>query len=233
VSSVPPPPAGFDRVTQPLRARPATPPVRHGELRAGLDRIAIKQVRPGAGLRRRVALGVAGLALLATVTGAVAMSAPSDRAPQPAAAAVALPGAAGTVERLRGLIPRGYSPQTCSPSPDSTADHAALTCGPNDDPGGPATATYQLFGQQTPMTAAFAAATTTFVRTDCPGRIQSPGPWHHAAGQTADGLVFCGYRDATAVVAWSTDDQRLLSVVRAGDTGPSLEQLFAWWSAHS
>ena len=69
---------------------------------------------------------------------------------------------------------------------------------------------------------------------DCPGNIQSPGPWRrNATPQLVAGTLVCGFDENTSTVAWTTDSQLLLSEIQSGPQGPNMVQLYAWWSSHS
>ncbi|MDZ4270824.1 MAG: hypothetical protein U1D00_35020 [Mycobacterium sp.] len=136
------------------------------------------------------------------------------------------------LQRLNGALPKGYSESSCTT--DETAADASVNCGPNTDAGGPATATYTLYADQQALTQAFTNTIATFDRVTCPGNIQSPGPWRrNAAPDIVAGTLFCGTQAGQAVVVWTSDAQSLLNVAEAGAQGPSLDQLYDWWSTHS
>jgi hypothetical protein len=68
----------------------------------------------------------------------------------------------------------------------------------------------------------------------CPGNIQSPGPWRRqATPQQISGTLVCSYRDGLASITWTTEAELLVSAVRADQRGPTLDQLYRWWSTHS
>ncbi|HEX3548388.1 MAG TPA: hypothetical protein VHU62_17760 [Mycobacterium sp.] len=68
----------------------------------------------------------------------------------------------------------------------------------------------------------------------CPGNIQSPGPWRrNAKPQQVSGTLVCSYRDGLAAVTWTTEADLLVNDVRADRRGPTLNELYEWWSAHS
>lgn len=136
------------------------------------------------------------------------------------------------LQRLNDALPKGYSQSSCT-TDESSAD-ASINCGRNTDAGGPATATYTLYPDQQALTQAFSDTIATFNRVTCPGNIQSPGPWRrNAAPDVVAGTLFCGTQSGRAVVVWTSDAQSLLNVAEAGAQGPSLDQLYAWWSTHS
>jgi hypothetical protein len=136
------------------------------------------------------------------------------------------------IQRLKSALPKGYSESACVA--DGSAPEATVTCGPNTDAGGPQTATYTLYADQRALSQAFTDTIATFDRVNCPGNIQSPGPWRrNAAPDTVAGTLFCGTRADRAAVVWTSDAQSLLNVAEAGAQGPSLDQLYAWWGTHS
>jgi hypothetical protein len=186
--------------------------------------------------RRRAGLAIVVAALMLIVAGAVALW-PSpkrdDHLSTGTPKSTTSTPAPSDQDTLAALLQGGYPPGACTPSPDVMLYPASLTCGQNADPDGPAAATYQLVGAHTSLTEAFHDATASFTRTDCPGNIQSPGPWRRAGAKTVTGVLFCGLHRGQAVIAWSTDDQRLLNIVWSGPSGPTLDQLYAWWSTHS
>jgi hypothetical protein len=68
----------------------------------------------------------------------------------------------------------------------------------------------------------------------CPGRIQSPGPWRrNATPNQVAGTLICATRGDLATVAWTTDEKNLVNVAAGGQNGPTLAQLYTWWSSHS
>ncbi|MBY6388828.1 hypothetical protein HG717_33705 [Rhodococcus erythropolis] len=47
------------------------------------------------------------------------------------------------------------------------------------------------------------------------------------------GTLFCGTDRGQAVVVWTSEAQTLLNVTAGNAQGPSLEQLYTWWTTHS
>jgi serine/threonine kinase PknH len=45
--------------------------------------------------------------------------------------------------------------------------------------------------------------------------------------------LVCSYRDGVAAVTWTTDADLRVNDVHSDRFGPSLDQLYQWWSAHS
>jgi serine/threonine-protein kinase len=137
---------------------------------------------------------------------------------------------------LTGLLPVGYAPGTCTPTPPAVPTaQAVMTCGPNQDPGGPVAGTYTVARDTQALQASLAHVTETASTVVCPGNIQSPGPWRRLADPaTPKGTLFCGIRDGRPLLAWTLDSERLLAVVEAASVdSPGLNDLYAWWTSHS
>lgn len=194
--------------------------------------------RPGRARNRRRALGRAAvtLAVAAALAGCSHATHSADTAePTSTTAAPAAPAAVSDAKaRLLKLLPAGYPPESCTPATALGGAVAAVSCGKNLDAGGPPSATYTLFVDAGTLRLSFDNIVQTAVVTDCPGRIQSPGAWHHTAdpGKPA-GMLMCGSRQDHPTVVWTNDDELLMSVVQADHSGHSLEQLYSWWSSHS
>jgi hypothetical protein len=68
----------------------------------------------------------------------------------------------------------------------------------------------------------------------CPGNIASPGPWRrNATPSQVAGTLICATRANRGLVAWTTDAHHMVSVAEADARGPSLAQLYTWWTSHS
>jgi serine/threonine-protein kinase len=135
--------------------------------------------------------------------------------------------------QLTKLLPAGYRAGSCTPTSSIPAGaRAAVSCTQNTDPGGPAAATYMLAQDPAALQAALNAVITTSTQVVCPGNIQSPGPWRRNATPTVPaGTLYCGTSAGQAIVAWTTDSERLLSVTRANVT--TMDDLYRWWTTHS
>jgi serine/threonine-protein kinase len=191
------------------------------------------------GVRRPIVIVwavAAAVALIATVLWARLIW-PSSTPPEsasPAPSTTATPSAAPTPAALVRLLPPGYPRGTCTPAPTASDTPAAVSCGPNTDPGGPSSATYTLYRDLAGLQSALTDTVNRSAPMVCPPNIQSPGPWRRNDSPTVPrGTLFCGVQAGQPVVAWTTDEKLLLSVVRAGAPGASLEGLYAWWGTHS
>ncbi len=137
-------------------------------------------------------------------------------------------------DRLLRLLPAGYPSDSCKPVAPPEGVLAELTCARNIDAGGPQSATYTLARDKAALDAAFDDSIRAATRVNCPGNIQSPGPWRrNATPQKTRGVLFCGIQESRPTVAWTDDDDLLVSTVQSGPQGPTFDQLYAWWSAHS
>ncbi|WP_241473895.1 serine/threonine-protein kinase [Mycolicibacterium neoaurum] len=154
---------------------------------------------------------------------------------QPESAPAALP--APTVdtaaqEKLMGLLPAGYPDGRCAQGSVPDGARAEVTCGQNADPGGPASGTFTLADDSDALQAAFGDVVSGSTTVVCPGNIQSPGAWRRNATPTVvAGTLYCGTEGDKAVIAWTTDSDRLLNVIR--DDRRALESMYRWWASHS
>ncbi|WP_308161687.1 serine/threonine-protein kinase [Mycolicibacterium goodii] len=136
--------------------------------------------------------------------------------------------------KLNRLLPAGYPAGTCTPTPADGDAVAAVSCGPNVDPGGPTSSSFTLSTDLSALRASFTDVVNRSTARICPPNIQSPGPWRRNDSPTVvRGTLFCGLQAGQPVVAWTEDDKLLLSVVRAAQPAATLDALYAWWTAHS
>jgi serine/threonine kinase PknH len=187
----------------------------------------------------RLLLGAAAV-LAVIIIGGVAiwllhpLSRSADRGSSNTTSAAPSPPAAETQARLFSLLPAGYPPGTCKPATPPTNALAKASCGMNSDPGGPPLATYTLFPDPAALREAFDRIVPASNIIECPGRIQSPGPWHrNSAPEKTSGMLLCGVRQGNPIVAWTSESELRVSVVQAEPQGPAIEQLYAWWTTHS
>jgi hypothetical protein len=187
---------------------------------------------------RKVALGVAGAAIvLAVVALIVFVTRPAagnhdESGSTPTASNDAA--TSGAQARLVSLLPPGYTPASCKPEANPVNTLASVSCVRNADPGGPVTAQYTLVKDKAALDAAFSAVVKASTTVECPGRIQSPGPWRrNATPQQISGTLFCGIQENRPFVAWTDDVKLVLNEVHADAQGPTLAQLYLWWSSHS
>ena len=137
-------------------------------------------------------------------------------------------------QRLWAALPPGYPPASCTPAGAAQGAVATVDCTRNGDAGGPTAATYTLATDAAALDSAFAAVVGGMRVVNCPGNIQSPGPWRrNATPQQVSGTLVCGYRDTVPTLAWTDDARLLLNSVDGAGGGPNLDQLYVWWSSHS
>lgn len=163
-------------------------------------------------------------------------SAPIASSPTTTSSATAAPSPPDTAAqaRLLNIIPVGYPPGTCKPIAPPKKALAKVSCGKSSDPDGPQSGTYTLFPDTAAVHFAFNGIVQTSTVFDCPGRIQSPGPWHrNATPDQVSGMLLCATQKANPMVAWTTDAESLVSVVHADPQGPTMDQLYVWWASHS
>lgn len=136
--------------------------------------------------------------------------------------------------RILVLLPRGYAVDNCTVSGRDEGRGITATCGPNTDPGGPLSGRYTLFEDRATLDAELSRVVDSSRQMNCPGDIQSPGPWRKkTAPEEFRGTVFCGIRHDRPIVAWTDTPRLLLSVVESGPGGPNMQQLYSWWTSHS
>jgi serine/threonine kinase PknH len=137
-------------------------------------------------------------------------------------------------DKLQRLLPQGYANGACTPADLAKGALAKVSCSANSDTGGPPSATYTLVGDSSALRTTFDGIVSAARQVNCPGNIQSPGPWRrNATPQAVAGTVFCGFRQDVPTVAWTNDADLLVSSVDGAQAGPSLDQLYTWWSSHS
>jgi hypothetical protein len=137
-------------------------------------------------------------------------------------------------QALMRLLPAGYPTGSCKPVAAPKDVLAQVNCDTNSDPGGPMTATYSLVKDKVALDATFNDIVVASTRVNCPGNIQSPGPWRrNATPEKTSGTLFCGLQADRPTVAWTDDARLLVSSVQAGPQAPTFDELYAWWSSHS
>jgi len=144
--------------------------------------------------------------------------------------------AAAELARLRRLVPSGYPPGGCAPASPDSGVAAAVVCGANTDVAGSTSARYRLLSSLAGVRPALDAVMAGGATVLCPGAtgpMLSPGAWRRLADPgVVAGTLWCGLRDGRPVVAWSTDDARLVSSIESADPA-GLPALYAWWTQHS
>ena len=137
-------------------------------------------------------------------------------------------------QRLASVLPAGYAADACTPVDVVAPALAKVSCATNTDAGGPPSATYTLLRDEGGLTSAFDAVVGDTRVVNCPGNIQSPGPWRrNASPQQVSGTLVCGFAGAVPTVAWTDAENLLLSSVDGAESGPNLDQLYVWWASHS
>ncbi len=136
--------------------------------------------------------------------------------------------------RLLGMLPPGYAEGACEPVVPAKGALAQVSCSENDDPGGPLTAIYTLARDDESLKELFDALVSSSSVVNCPGNIQSPGPWRrNAAAEQVAGTLVCGFQQSRPTVAWTTDADVMMSEIQSGPQGPNMVQIYTWWASHS
>jgi serine/threonine-protein kinase len=137
-------------------------------------------------------------------------------------------------EKLLHVLPPGYAASACAPLAPPPGTLAKVSCRANSDAGGPPAASYTLVADTSALRATFDDIVAAARVVNCPGNIQSPGPWRrNATPQQISGTLFCGFRQDTPTVAWTDDADLMVGSVDGAASGPNLDQLYVWWSSHS
>jgi hypothetical protein len=155
----------------------------------------------------------------------------ADSPPPPTTSATASP---ADQQKLQGLLPPGYAADSCKTAELPKGALAKVTCSANSDPGGPPSATYTLASDAAALKASFDGIVGEARVVNCPGNIQSPGPWRrNATPNQIAGTLFCGLRGDTPTLAWTNDAALMVASVDGAKSGPNLDKLYTWWSGHS
>ena len=132
------------------------------------------------------------------------------------------------------MLPPGYPPGGCKPADPVTGALATVKCGANADPGGPTSATFWLARDKAAADALFSEVVGSGGVLLCPGNMQSPGAWRRNANpEQVSGTLVCQVQGDVATVGWTDEARSLVSIVRSNPPGPTLDQLYQWWSSHS
>ncbi len=127
------------------------------------------------------------------------------------------------------LAKPGYSRSTCDPQhPPKDNSLSTLNCDALS--GGPDSATFYLYADQSALDDAFKDVTANVTLETCPDGTSSPGKWHYTTDPTATaGQLVCGTDGGDAVVMWTDDSKDFVAVVRDS----SLNDVFTWWQKES
>ncbi len=127
------------------------------------------------------------------------------------------------------LAKPGYTRSGCNPQhPPKDNSLSTLNC--DAVSGGPDSATFYLYADQSALDDAFKNVTSGVTLETCPNNTSSPGKWHYTKDPTATaGQLACGTDGGDAVVIWTEDSKDFVAVVR----GSSLNDLFSWWQKKS
>jgi serine/threonine kinase PknH len=108
------------------------------------------------------------------------------------------PAPSDTQARLLSLVPPGYVAGACTAATAEsgsiwTTATAMVTCGQNNQPGGPSKATYGLFPTPATLKKAFKDDIANVSLVNCPGEDASPVSWHYdPTPNDMAGIIACG-----------------------------------------
>ena len=126
---------------------------------------------------------------------------------------------------LAGMLSQGYTASNCTP--DSVSGGlAALKCGQNTLPNGPASAEYILYGNSDDTSAGFQGGISKLTVTPCKSGDPAPDTWHFdSSPNTSAGEVACGKNGNAAMVVWTNDQNHMVGIVGGSDQA----SLYKWW----
>jgi serine/threonine kinase PknH len=140
------------------------------------------------------------------------------------------------LNRLLSLLPPGYAAGTCTAQNQlMTGAVVAVKCGPNTDASGPNVSAYGLYPDVATLNSSFTSLIGTFALQDCPGGGKSPGKWWHTQNTSAVlGQVACGiFKGVEPQIMWTDEQTLVVAVVGSKTPGPTMDQLYTWWTSHS
>jgi hypothetical protein len=131
-------------------------------------------------------------------------------------------------DRLLRLVPVGYPSDACKPVSAPKDALGQVSCEKNSDAGGPVLATYTFVDNKAALDVAFNGIIQASTMVNCPGNIQSPGPWRrNATPDKTRGVLFCGVQDGRPTVAWIDEVRLVLSEVQSSPQRPTFDELCA------
>lgn len=103
-----------------------------------------------------------------------------------------------------------------------------VTCGPNNQPGGPSKATYGLYPATETLKRAFKNDISNVSLSNCPGEGAEPVSWHYdQTPNDAAGLMACGTYNGRSNLIWTNEEKLMLSDVSGDAT--TIADLPTWW----
>jgi hypothetical protein len=135
------------------------------------------------------------------------------------------------VQKLMGLVSKGYGPANCKAIPTEWQGQLAkVECQVNDDPAGPDWAMFVLYGDPNDLKSDFKGAVGNDQTLPCvPGGDSKPHTWNYGQNSTdVAGWVACGTFNGTAEVIWTNNAKDLLGVIEGND----LADLYQWWQTN-
>jgi hypothetical protein len=135
------------------------------------------------------------------------------------------------MQKLSGLLSKGYGPQDCQPTALVGNQVAALDCGLNTEADVLFGVTYALYTDAASLHSAFTDLIGRYHLVTCPGLDPSPTSWHYRdAPDSTAGSLACGDDDPLSEVVW-TDDANLM--LGSADSLDYVAPLYEWWRTGS
>jgi serine/threonine-protein kinase len=136
-----------------------------------------------------------------------------------------------SMQKLYGLLSKGYTPQDCNPTDLVANQVAALDCGFNTQADILFGVTYALYTDAASLHNAFSAVIGQYTLVTCPGLNPSPTTWHFSDNSAAAaGSLACSEDDTLSSVFW-TDDANLM--LAEADSFDHIAPLYEWWRTGS
>jgi hypothetical protein len=141
------------------------------------------------------------------------------------------PTGSSNLNKLMGILPKGFSSSNCQAVNPSAKDAlATVDCSQNTVASGVSAARFNLYPDQATLDSHFNSGSAEDVASPCPGGINSPGTWHyHNTPDQAAGQLVCGTYNDKPDLLWSQNSELLLGDIQGSD----MDALYDWWAKNS
>ena len=147
--------------------------------------------------------------------------------PQTATAAPST-GDPADVNKLAGMLSKGYTLSDCPPQPVSPGVLAYLKCGQNPDASVIGSADYVLADNNSDLSAMLKGASRALTLDPCSQGQPSPTTWSYTSSGTTAGDLECGTlknSNATQLV-WTSYKNQMAGILAGSD----IATLYQWWA---
>lgn len=233
---LPPAPAGMPSLPFP----PAIPPTDVVVPPASIGPAPRRQIPKGALIAAAATAAAGTVAAIGVIfwpdsSGSGERTPQEQAAPPPAAINELPPRDPAADAQLMAMLSAGHTPQNCALLSPGHDVQAAAACDATPDNDGPAAATYQLLAPEADIESLLFDSIAGSTIVDCPGRIQSPGPWRRNASlDQVAGTLVCAADPDHNTVAWTDTARRLVIIAKTNTPDPAaVAALYRWWTTHS